>query len=53
MSVVGPVSDLCHRGPTGRFPTGQLHLGLLGYLKRVVNINSEITHGVFELGMTE
>lgn len=48
-----PVSDLWRRGPTGRFPRGQLHLGLLGYLERVVNINSEIAHRAFELGMTE
>ena len=33
--------------------SSSLDVGLLGYLERVVNINSEIAHGAFELKMTE
>ena len=31
----------------------QLNLGLFGYLKRVVNVNSEVTNSAFQLAMTE
>jgi hypothetical protein len=31
----------------------QLHLGLFGYLERVVNVNLEVADGAFELAMTE
>ena len=40
-------------GPTGNFPVWPLHLGLLGDLKCVVNVNSKIAYGAFELAMTE
>ena len=47
-----PVSDLW-QGPTGNFPVWPLHLGLLGDLKCIVNVNSKIADGAFELAMTE
>ncbi len=48
-----PGSDPCHGAPTGSFPVRQLHLGLFGYLERVVNVNPEVANGAFELAVTE
>ena len=48
-----PVNDLWQRASTGRFPFTQLNLGLFGYLKRVVNVNSEVTDSAFQLAVTE
>ena len=46
-----PVSDLWERAPTGRFLVDLLHLRLLGYLERVVNIDREIAQGAFQLAV--
>jgi hypothetical protein len=46
------VSDLPPRPPTGRHPSDP-DFGLLGNLKRVVNIFVEVTAGSFELAMAE
>ena len=48
-----PVSDLWHWALPGRFPDGQLDLGLFGYFERVVNFNPDVADGAFELAMTE
>jgi len=48
-----PVSDLWQRAPTGSFPVWQLHLGLLGYFERVVNVYAEVADCAFELAVTE
>ena len=39
--------------PTGSFPVWQLHLGLLGYLERVVNVYAEVADCAFERAVTE
>ncbi len=47
-----PVSD---RGTRWRLLTSlaNLHLGLLGDLQRIVDLDTEIPHGAFELGVSE
>ena len=40
-------------GVDRQLPFTQLNLGLFGYLKRVVNVNPEVTDSAFQLAMTE
>jgi hypothetical protein len=46
-----PVGDQMRRQPTE--PIKPLHLGLLGDLQRIVNLDSEVAHRALQLGMAE
>jgi len=45
------VNDQMHRQPTE--PIKPLHLGLLGDLQRIVNLDSELAHCALQLGVAE
>ena len=46
-----PVGEEMRRQPAESIKS--LHLGLLGDLQRIVNLNSEVAHRAFQLGVAE
>ena len=51
MAAIGPVDDQMRRQPIESIKP--LHLGLLGDLQRIVNLDSEIAQRALQLGVAE